>query len=55
MSQDNKAGGMEKSLHGIKRELKHSKYAIKGILACLFFSSMLWYPIYREGKLAQTS
>lgn len=35
ISQDNKAGGMEKSLHGIKRELKHFKYAIKGILACL--------------------
>lgn len=35
ISQDNKAGGMEKSLHGIKRELKHFRYAIKGILACL--------------------
>lgn len=53
ISRDNKAGGMEKSLHGIKRELKHFKYAIKGILACLW--SLLWFPIYREGKLAQTS
>lgn len=52
ISWNNKANGMEESLCGIKRELKHFKYAIKDILTCLW--SLLWFPIYREGKPAQT-